>query len=381
MAAETKDVRVALTFDFDAFCVWIGTLGAKSPSMISRGEFGPIALRHILDLLDRFGIKSTFFIPGHSAVAFPEPTRMIRAAGHEIGHHGWVHENPAMLTPEQERHVLERGLEALDRIAGVRPVGYRWEGKLAGALDKFLEGFLLAKAHKDSPNPDEFWIKYGQWTRVNSDRGDTIARRHSFYMGKIFEYLAPLQMKDPKRLFGELEREIVFFRSHKTCAQCDSDVPWNDAEVHHVIEHTKGGATNLANAALVHSACHPKGEAATKAFAEKFFASQTRTKATPKPPLVDSDAVGYLWKSRDARLFLPHGTEIRMPYKGVDHYANVQGADIIYKGKAITPGQLANSITKTSRNAWRDLWIKFSGDDDWTLADNLRSDAPLESLA
>jgi peptidoglycan-N-acetylglucosamine deacetylase len=79
MAAERKDVRVALTFDFDACCVWIGTLGAKSPSMISRGEFGPIALRRILDLLDRFGIKSTFFIPGHSAVAFPEPTRTIRA--------------------------------------------------------------------------------------------------------------------------------------------------------------------------------------------------------------------------------------------------------------------------------------------------------------
>ena len=50
---------------------------------------------------------------------------MIRAAGHEIGHHGWVHQNLAMLTPAQERHVQERGLEALDRIAGVRPVGYR----------------------------------------------------------------------------------------------------------------------------------------------------------------------------------------------------------------------------------------------------------------
>jgi peptidoglycan/xylan/chitin deacetylase (PgdA/CDA1 family) len=47
---------------------------------------------------------------------------MIRAAGHEIGHHAWVHENPAMLTPEQERQVLERGLEALDRIAGARPL-------------------------------------------------------------------------------------------------------------------------------------------------------------------------------------------------------------------------------------------------------------------
>ena len=64
MAADKKDVKVALTFDFDACCVWIGSLGAKSPSMISRGEFGPIALRRILDLLDRFGIKSTFFVPG-----------------------------------------------------------------------------------------------------------------------------------------------------------------------------------------------------------------------------------------------------------------------------------------------------------------------------
>lgn len=125
MATTSKDVRIALTFDFDACCLWIGTFRTTSPSMISRGEFGPIALRRILHLLDQFGIKGTFFIPGHSALAFPEPTRMIHAAGHEIGHHGWVHENPTMLTPEEERRVMERGLEVLDRVAGVRPVGYR----------------------------------------------------------------------------------------------------------------------------------------------------------------------------------------------------------------------------------------------------------------
>ena len=92
MSAEKKNVKVALTFDFDTCCVWIGTLGATSPSMISRGEFGPKACRRILEMLDRFGVQCTFFVPGHSALAFPEPTRMIKAAGHEIGHHGWVHE-------------------------------------------------------------------------------------------------------------------------------------------------------------------------------------------------------------------------------------------------------------------------------------------------
>jgi len=125
---DVKDVAIALTFDYDAMSNWINTSGGKSPGMISRGEFGPIALRRILRLLDARGITSTFFVPGHTALAFPNTVKAIRDRGHEIGHHGWVHENPATLSPEEERHVLERGLEALDRVARVRPVGYRSPG-------------------------------------------------------------------------------------------------------------------------------------------------------------------------------------------------------------------------------------------------------------
>jgi peptidoglycan/xylan/chitin deacetylase (PgdA/CDA1 family) len=123
-----KDVRVALTFDYDAMSNWINTSGGKSPGMISRGEFGPIALMRILALLDRRQIKSTFFVPGHTARAYPDTVRAIHAAGHEIGHHGWVHENPALLSPDAERRVLEKGLRALDAVAGVRPAGYRSPG-------------------------------------------------------------------------------------------------------------------------------------------------------------------------------------------------------------------------------------------------------------
>src|SRR4051812_9096304 len=120
-----RNVRVALTFDYDAMSNWIGLGGGTSPGMISRGEFGPIALERILPLLDRHGIQSTFFIPGHTALAYPESVKAIHAAGHEIGHHGWVHENPASLTPDRERQVLQLGLDALHSVAGVRPVGYR----------------------------------------------------------------------------------------------------------------------------------------------------------------------------------------------------------------------------------------------------------------
>ena len=120
-----RDVRIALTFDFDAYSTWIGTFGATSPSMLSRGEFGPIGVRRLLALLKQHDAKATFFTPGHTALAFPSILCAIRDAGHEIGHHGWVHENPCTLSPNQEREVIDRGLEALAKVAGVRPTGFR----------------------------------------------------------------------------------------------------------------------------------------------------------------------------------------------------------------------------------------------------------------
>lgn len=123
---EARRATVCLTFDFDAISLWIGSFGATSPSMISRGEFGPVGVERILRLLDGKGIAATFFVTGHTADTYPDSVRAIAAAGHEIGHHGYLHENPAALASvEEEAAVLDRGLEALQRIAGVRPVGYR----------------------------------------------------------------------------------------------------------------------------------------------------------------------------------------------------------------------------------------------------------------
>lgn len=116
---------VCLTFDFDAMSAWIGTVKTRNPSAISRGEFCAVAVPRILDLLKRYEIPSTFFIPGHTAYAYPDLVKRIRDAGHEIGHHGWIHENPADFDEQGERDILDRGLEALHRAAGVRPVGYR----------------------------------------------------------------------------------------------------------------------------------------------------------------------------------------------------------------------------------------------------------------
>ena len=124
--ADSSVPTVCLTFDFDAISLWVGPYGARSPSVISRGEFGAVGVRRILALLEREAIPATFFVPGHTAETYPDLVRAIAAAGHEIGHHGYLHENPiALETRAAEREILLRGLAALAAVAGVRPIGYR----------------------------------------------------------------------------------------------------------------------------------------------------------------------------------------------------------------------------------------------------------------
>lgn len=123
MTGEPR-LTVCLTFDFDAMSVWICG-GSRNPAEISRGEFGAVAVTRILPLLARYDIRATFFVPGHSALAYPDVVRRIAAEGHEIGHHGWVHENPAHFDRDGEVRNFRRALDALDTVAGVRPVGFR----------------------------------------------------------------------------------------------------------------------------------------------------------------------------------------------------------------------------------------------------------------
>ena len=93
--------------------------------MVSRGEFGPIGVRRILALLSEFNAPATFFVPGGTAITYPRSVAAIRDSGHEIGHHGWIHENPVNLPYEEERRILEKGIEALEQVVQIRPAGYR----------------------------------------------------------------------------------------------------------------------------------------------------------------------------------------------------------------------------------------------------------------
>ena len=119
------NVAVCLSFDFDAICVWLGSLNATSPSAISRGEFGAVATERLLNMLARWDIKSTWFIPGHTIDTYPDLVRRVADAGHEIGHHNYCHENPISLSLDEEKRVLDRGTETIRRITGKAPEGFR----------------------------------------------------------------------------------------------------------------------------------------------------------------------------------------------------------------------------------------------------------------
>ena len=121
----TLALSVCLSFDFDAISVWIGSMGMKSPSAISRGEFGVIGAARILELLKREDIASTWFIPGHTIETYPDAARAVFEAGHEIGHHNYCHENPRSLSPDQELAVLERGIDCIQQLTGRAPAGFR----------------------------------------------------------------------------------------------------------------------------------------------------------------------------------------------------------------------------------------------------------------
>jgi hypothetical protein len=132
-----------------------------------------------------------------------------------------------------------------------------WQPNFIRAYDSFKGRIAVDKKERHG----EYWFEYGMLTQTQSDQARTIQRRHSFFAKKMLYELKPRPL-DATRIFGSVEREIVYYRDKKRCAVCNDEIRWTDLEIHHVEEHQKGGLTSLDNAVAVHRDCHPKGEKA-----------------------------------------------------------------------------------------------------------------------
>ena len=124
MPDELPRLTIALTVDHDAMSDAIRR--RDGPVKLSHGEFGPrVGAPRLLELFADEAIPTTWFVPGHTLVTFPDSTAAIVGGGHEVGTHGWYHEDFAELTPSEQADLLARTREAVERETGVPAAGFR----------------------------------------------------------------------------------------------------------------------------------------------------------------------------------------------------------------------------------------------------------------
>jgi peptidoglycan/xylan/chitin deacetylase (PgdA/CDA1 family) len=165
---------VCISFDFGAVSGFISR-GLTTPTPMSRGEFGPVAVPRILDLLRRYDVPSTWFVPGHTLETYPRESSLVADAGHEIGHHGWTHVPPSDLSREQEEEGLVRGNEQIRKLTGKNARGYR-----SPSWDLSSNSVELLLKHKFVYDSSMMGNDYSPY-RVR--RGDVITLEHPTVFG------------------------------------------------------------------------------------------------------------------------------------------------------------------------------------------------------
>ncbi|MDT5109343.1 MAG: peptidoglycan-N-acetylglucosamine deacetylase, partial [Mycobacterium sp.] len=160
----TARAAASFSFDVDAESAMLAVDHghAQRMSAISHQAYGPLAgVPRILKILAKHQITSTFFVPGYTALRYPDVIRRIAGEGHEIAHHGYLHEAMAGLSVDQEAAILDRGSAVLEEVTGVRPVGYRapmWELNWHSPKLLWDRGFLYDSSLMDADHPYELAV-------------------------------------------------------------------------------------------------------------------------------------------------------------------------------------------------------------------------------
>lgn len=170
-----KEILVAYGVDVDAVGGWLGSYGGEdSPCDISRGLFaGEVGVPRMLELFRRRSMTTTWFWPGHSIETFPEEFEACTAAGHEIGVHGYSHENPIAMSRTQESDILDHCIDLISTRTGRRPTGYvaPWWEFSAVTNELLLERGIAydhSLMHRDF---EPYYVRVGDsWSKIDYDR-------------------------------------------------------------------------------------------------------------------------------------------------------------------------------------------------------------------
>ena len=126
---DGKSCAVAFTFDVDVETLLHVNFRETAPNRVALSTMlrydVNVAVPRLLGIFRRYGLRQTFFIPGWCAETYPGLVESVLEAGHEIGHHGYLHKRPNLQSRDEEADSLGRGIEALARLSGRRPTGFR----------------------------------------------------------------------------------------------------------------------------------------------------------------------------------------------------------------------------------------------------------------
>lgn len=128
---EGKKCAVIFSYDVDAETLWlfVDRKNADHPVELSMGSYGiNEGMPRILRVLEKYGIKATFFVPGWVIEKYMDVFKDVNRRGHEIAHHGYLHEAPETLSLEEEKNILQRGIDIITSVSGQRPLGWRSPG-------------------------------------------------------------------------------------------------------------------------------------------------------------------------------------------------------------------------------------------------------------
>lgn len=125
---DGKRCAVSVTVNLAAERFWLelDPSAVNMPKTLSMGQYGMTrGIFRVLDVLKEKGIKATFFVPGQVAETYPETVRFIAEQGHELACHGNYYQNMALLSLSEQEKEIKGGIEAIQRVAGVVPRGFR----------------------------------------------------------------------------------------------------------------------------------------------------------------------------------------------------------------------------------------------------------------
>ena len=137
--------------------IYYPDVDVNSGDILRLGKTGmEYGLPRLLNTLDQYNVKATFFVPGEVARRYEKEVKEISERGHEIGCHGDQHEILALYTRQEQKEILQHAKETLENLTSQNVAGFRMpEGEMNRDTLEILKelGFCYNSSLSDDDKP------------------------------------------------------------------------------------------------------------------------------------------------------------------------------------------------------------------------------------